>query len=136
MFRLILGAVSLILVLGGGYVVVKKVKPEMVDKGIQDITNNEKLGDVLGAAQQLGDGSNETLNKVAPAFNSGVQLVAQLMSDSASEASTDGGKIDVNQFVEQTKSNVSQIPEQVFERARYEYCQQVVDQYESKQSGN
>ncbi len=154
MFKLFLGAIGLTLVVGGGVFVAKNYKliaenirlpnfQNLLEKPNTDQPSDEQAsipndeeGSILGVSKE---NITKTKNAVAGVITPITQQVGNVLGASVntvtsvtSGSTTDTGKIDVNKLFENAKSQAAAIPEQVFTQARYEYCRQVVNDFEKK----
>lgn len=154
MLKLFLGAVGLTLVVGGGVFVAKNYKliaeqvrlpnfqnllkkPDADQPGDEQVSvPDEKTGSILGVSKE---NITKTKNAVAGVVTPITTQIGNVLGASVntvtsvtSGSTTDTGKIDVNKLFENAKSQAAAIPEQVFTQARYEYCKQVVNDFEKQ----
>ncbi|HKY74286.1 MAG TPA: hypothetical protein VJ246_03175 [Patescibacteria group bacterium] len=103
-------------------------------KGKISLKNDDsQTGEVLGEAQEKVSNVQESVQRVAgPIMNQVAQIVNQSASMLPQGSLSQPGSINVNDAVEQVKQQAASIPEKVFQDARYEYCRQVVQDYEKK----
>lgn len=120
----------------GGYVMWKQGKlPNIFQKSQTqtEISQSEmEGGSILGASQEVVDKTTQTIEKVIKPFAKQAGVVIENSTSQVISSTSQPGQINVNQAVEQLKSNAASIPQQVFDKARYDYCQQVVKEYSEK----
>lgn len=120
----------------GGYVMWKQGKlPNIFHKSQTqtEISQSEmEGGSILGASQEVVDKTTQTIEKVIKPFAKQAGVVIENSTSQVLSSTTQPGQINVNQAVEQLKSNAASIPQQVFDKARYDYCQQVVKEYSER----
>lgn len=94
----------------------------------------EDDGSVLGVSKENIEKTKNVLANVGHVVNPVVQQVAQVLGQTttSTHVSSGSGTIDVNQAFENAKSQAAQIPEKVFDQARYTYCKQVVEEFEKR----
>lgn len=144
-FLLILLGTTVVIGSVGGYVVMKKgitLNPSSIFSLFTNKKGQEESpgelpsplfdgGAILGTSQEVIEKTANTVEKAITPFAKQVGVDVNTSSSQA-PSSQQSGQINVNQAVEQIKANVSSIPQEVFDRARYDYCQQVVKEYEEK----
>ncbi len=120
----------------GGVILWKQGKiPNIFQKSqLQEKTAQLEQGSesVLGASQEIVEKTSERIEKVIAPFAKQAGVIIENSTTQGNSSSGQPGQINVNQAVEQIKSNAASIPQQVFDKARYDYCQQVVKEYTSK----
>ena len=154
MFKLFLGAIVLTLVVGGGVFVAKNYnliaenmrlsnfqnlleKPNTDQPGDEQASiSDEKDGSILGVSKEnITKTKGVVTNIVSPITNQVGNILGasvNTVTSVTSGSTTDNGKVDVNKLFENAKSQAAAIPEQVFTQARYEYCRQVVNDFEKQ----
>ncbi|MEK7458765.1 MAG: hypothetical protein AAB612_04785 [Patescibacteria group bacterium] len=154
MFKLFLGAIVLTLVVGGGVFVAKNYnliaenmrlsnfqnlleKPNTDQPGDEQASiPDEKDGSILGVSKEnITKTKGVVTNIVSPITNQVGNILGasvNTVTSVTSGSTTDNGKVDVNKLFENAKSQAAAIPEQVFTQARYEYCRQVVNDFEKQ----
>lgn len=152
--KLFLGVIGLTLVVGGGIFVAKNYKliaTNMRLSNLQDFLkkpvatppddeqasdSDDKTGSVLGVTKEnITKTKNAVVGVVSPIttqIGNVLGATVNTVTSVTSGSTTDTGKIDVNKFFENAKSQAAAIPEQVFTQARYEYCKQVVNDFEEQ----
>ena len=150
--KLFLGAVGLTLVVGGGVFVAKNYKLITQQLRLPNLQNilekpttpppgdeqafipTDQSGSVLGVTKEnITKTKNAVVGIVAPITTQVENVLGATVNTVTSVTSgstTDTGKIEVNKLFENAKSQAGAIPEQVFTQARYEYCKQVVNDFE------
>lgn len=117
----------------GGYVVWKQGKlPDIFHKTPPQAEMSEVItdnGSVLGSSQEIVNKTADTLEKVIAPFAKQAGVVVSNSASQVISSSSQPGQINVNQAIDQLKTDAASIPQQVFEKARYDYCQQVVKEY-------
>lgn len=120
----------------GGYVMWKQGKLPNIFQKLQTQTESSQSetegGSILGASQEIVDKTSQTIEKVIKPFAKQAGVVIESSTSQVLSSTTQPGQINVNQAVEQLKTNAASIPQQVFDKARYDYCQQVVKEYSEK----
>lgn len=95
--------------------------------------DDQQTGEILGAAQEKVSDAQDTIQRFAgPVVTQVTQIVNQSASKLPQGTFSESGTINVNEAVEQVKQQAASIPEKVFQDARYEYCRQIVQDYEKK----
>jgi len=84
--------------------------------------------------QKIQDAIESIGNNLQPAANSLSQTVSGAYTNAVEKFASEDQKIEIDKAVEDTKKKIENLPEEMFEKARYEYCQQVVKDYESSES--
>jgi|SRR3989339_541016 len=146
--RNILLAVSLIFLLAvSAYAYQKKNSglASQKQESIQLQTEDQVLGEsVISPSAEKNTSLDDAKRKIqqsVEAIGGNLKPMAQSASKTASETysnvvksfTTDEQKIEIDKAVEDAKKKIENLPEDIFEKARYEYCQQVVHDYESSQ---
>lgn len=80
---------------------------------------------IQGVGEKIGD-------TVGPVLESIGNSVSQFASTVTEKVTTDDQKIQIDKAVEDAKNRASEIPGEVFDKAKYEYCKQVVEDYEKR----
>lgn len=89
-----------------------------------DVSQNK----VLGATQTTLQGA---VKAIQPAFQQVVTTVSEGISSTAEHVLIQDQKIEIDKAIEDVKKNAANIPERVVEEAKFNYCKQVVQDYES-----
>lgn len=104
----------------GGYTFVK-------GKFMSSAPEEDRDTKVLGATQQS---FQSVMGSVGPAVDQAYNAVSSQVSAISDTVLKDDQKIQVDKAFEDIKNNAADIPENVFNDAKYNYCKSVVTDYE------
>ena len=154
MLKLFLGAIGLTLIVGGGVFVARNYKLIAENMRLSNLQNflkkpvdtppgdeqasapTDQSGTVLGVTKENITKTQHAIAGIVTPITTQVGNVLGAMVNTVtsvtSGSTTDNGKVDVSKLFENAKSTAAAIPEQVFTQTRYEYCKQVVNDFEKK----
>jgi len=82
--------------------------------------------------QQIGEVLGETQKNIVDTVQTIQSTVGDTVSQIVTSVTTQDQKIEIDKAVQQVQQQAANIPQEIFEKARYEYCKQVVSDYEKR----
>jgi len=98
----------------------------------EQTTDTEKQEKLALNTQQIGEVLGETQKNIVDTVQTIQSTVGDTVSQIVTSATTQDQKIEIDKAVQQVQQQAANIPQEIFEKARYEYCKQVVSDYEKR----
>ena len=97
----------------------------------QNVDTGKEQAQLLNT-QQIGEVLGETQKNIVDTVQTVQSTVGDTFSQILSSVTTQDQKIEIDKAVQQVQQKAANIPQEIFEKARYEYCKQVVSDYENR----
>ena len=94
------------------------------------------IGKVAGLTQSADPMIGNIAKSTSAVVSSAGQNLAQSLGKLPQSATPGGEKIQVNEAAKQIQAQIEKLPSSIAERARYDYCRQVITDYEREHPSN
>lgn len=106
--------------------------------------STEEQGGVLGEAVEdssptpssrlnFGSIGSQVSSVVGPIVQTVGSVLGTVVEETAKAVTGNDQKIEIDKAIEEAKKNAANVPGEVFDKAKYEYCKQVISDYETRE---